>query len=370
MDKSPDAFRTISEVAELLDTPAHVLRFWESRFPQIKPVKRAGGRRYYRPADVELLTGIRKLLHDDGLTIRGVQKVLREQGVRHVSGLTGDDDDDLDFVQEQKPRSADPIPLFPVAKPPVVASPTPEHQPLIDDAVALSNTETENQGVEPDPVSLPEQEPEADPAPIAVPAAATGQNPDVDETATLPPSLPNSDLPHVGTDHPATKPDRDETATQVPLVQVAAKLANTAPQDVSGPQSLDVTDKDNIFVEAEGGPDKAVEPDDDATNIAASKSDTQSQEAVAPQPLTPKIEQDAMPDATPTLPLAANAVPPSKPALPVLDTSEIHAEWLPADLRALNIGAFGAKQPQAEALLQRLQALRNRVGDLGRVPRR
>ena len=87
MEKSPEAFRTISEVADLLDTPAHVLRFWESRFPQIRPVKRAGGRRYYRPGDVSLLAGIKKLLHDDGLTIRGVQKILREQGIRHVSGL-------------------------------------------------------------------------------------------------------------------------------------------------------------------------------------------------------------------------------------------------------------------------------------------
>lgn len=96
MDKAPDAFRTISEVAEVLNTPAHVLRFWESRFPQIRPVKRAGGRRYYRPGDVALLAGIRHLLHDRGLTIRGVQTILRESGVRHVqalsqTGLTGDD---------------------------------------------------------------------------------------------------------------------------------------------------------------------------------------------------------------------------------------------------------------------------------------
>jgi DNA-binding transcriptional MerR regulator len=89
MSKSAEAFRTISEVADVLDTPAHVLRFWESRFAQIKPVKRAGGRRYYRPADVALLGGIKKLLHEDGLTIRGVQKILREQGVRHVAGFAG-----------------------------------------------------------------------------------------------------------------------------------------------------------------------------------------------------------------------------------------------------------------------------------------
>ncbi|EEW25817.1 MerR family transcriptional regulator [Rhodobacter ferrooxidans] len=90
MEKSSDAFRTISEVADHLETPAHVLRFWESRFPQIKPVKRAGGRRYYRPVDVALLSGIKRLLHDEGLTIRGVQKILREQGVRHVAGLAED----------------------------------------------------------------------------------------------------------------------------------------------------------------------------------------------------------------------------------------------------------------------------------------
>ena len=95
MDKSPEAFRTISEVADTLETPAHVLRFWESRFPQIRPVKRAGGRRYYRPADVALLTGIKRLLHDEGLTIRGVQKILREQGVRHVAGLAGLPEGDL-----------------------------------------------------------------------------------------------------------------------------------------------------------------------------------------------------------------------------------------------------------------------------------
>ena len=89
MDKSPDAFRTISEVADVLETPAHVLRFWESRFPQIRPVKRAGGRRYYRPSDVALLAGIKRLLHDEGLTIRGVQRILRDQGVRHVAGLVG-----------------------------------------------------------------------------------------------------------------------------------------------------------------------------------------------------------------------------------------------------------------------------------------
>ena len=85
--KSAEAFRTISEVALELDVPQHVLRFWESRFAQIKPVKRAGGRRYYRPEDIDLLKGIRALLYGDGFTIKGVQKVLKERGLRHVAGV-------------------------------------------------------------------------------------------------------------------------------------------------------------------------------------------------------------------------------------------------------------------------------------------
>ncbi len=87
MDKSPDAFRTISEAADELDLPQHVLRFWETRFSTIKPLKRGGGRRYYRPEDVLLLQGIRHLLYDQGFTIKGVQKILKDQGARHVAAI-------------------------------------------------------------------------------------------------------------------------------------------------------------------------------------------------------------------------------------------------------------------------------------------
>ncbi len=145
MRKAPEAFRTISEAAELLDTPAHVLRFWESRFPQIKPVKRAGGRRYYRPIDIDLLSGIRLLLHEQGMTIRGVQKLLQEKGPRHVAELAplsdriageliegdglqdlapleaenvADDLAELDLVPPAPPRAPDPVPA-------VQARPTP-----------------------------------------------------------------------------------------------------------------------------------------------------------------------------------------------------------------------------------------------------
>jgi DNA-binding transcriptional MerR regulator len=87
LDKAPDAFRTISEVADDLDIPQHVLRFWETRFAQIKPMKRSGGRRYYRPDDVDLLRGIRRLLYGEGYTIRGVQRILKEHGIKSVQSL-------------------------------------------------------------------------------------------------------------------------------------------------------------------------------------------------------------------------------------------------------------------------------------------
>ena len=85
--KSPDAFRTIGEVSAELDVPQHVLRFWETRFAQVRPVKRGGGRRYYRPEDVDLLRGIRALLYSEGFTIKGVQKVLRDHGLRYVAEI-------------------------------------------------------------------------------------------------------------------------------------------------------------------------------------------------------------------------------------------------------------------------------------------
>jgi DNA-binding transcriptional MerR regulator len=85
VEKGPEAYRTIREVADSMDLPQHVLRFWETRFPQIRPLKRAGGRRYYRPDDIERLRLIRRLLYDEGYTIKGVQKLFKEQGVQALS---------------------------------------------------------------------------------------------------------------------------------------------------------------------------------------------------------------------------------------------------------------------------------------------
>jgi DNA-binding transcriptional MerR regulator len=105
VSKAPDAFRTISEVADDLDLPQHVLRFWETRFSQIRPMKRGGGRRYYRPDDINLLKGIRHLLYGEGYTIKGVQKILKENGIQSVIEL-GDGGNDNDALHAGKFTSA------------------------------------------------------------------------------------------------------------------------------------------------------------------------------------------------------------------------------------------------------------------------
>lgn len=233
MDKSPEAFRTISEVAETLETPAHVLRFWESRFPQIKPVKRAGGRRYYRPADVALLSGIRHLLHDEGMTIRGVQKILREQGVRHVaalaSGMTpGEVDAEIeaeDYLQDSAPQDAalegaeivelEPVPRAPLPKdealgailqlhPALSAPPTPAPQEKESPAPLAQARVAAEAPVEPAPEARHvwvDDEPELDlaaPLPLfpderpkaAPPPAASAQAPHVAGPTRVRPAAP------------------------------------------------------------------------------------------------------------------------------------------------------------------------------------
>ncbi len=154
MSKSQDAFRTISEVSDLLDTPAHVLRFWESKFAQVKPVKRAGGRRYYRPTDVDLLAGIKKLLHVDGMTIKGAQKLMREQGVKHVAqigaGILG--------TPAPKPE-AEPV-EHQATQPPPTAAPRPEAEPVAarqseDQANDLANDQAGQAQAASSPAPLP-----------------------------------------------------------------------------------------------------------------------------------------------------------------------------------------------------------------------
>jgi len=126
LDKSPDAFRTISEVADELDLPQHVLRFWETRFSQIKPLKRGGGRRYYRPTDVDLLNGIRHLLYDQGYTIKGVQKILRESGVQFVGAIGSGDSAALEQMAQ---KAAAPAPQPEPPKKSSAQTPTANDEP-------------------------------------------------------------------------------------------------------------------------------------------------------------------------------------------------------------------------------------------------
>lgn len=152
MDKAPDAFRTISEVADDLDIPQHVLRFWETRFTQIKPMKRSGGRRYYRPDDVDLLRGIRRLLYSEGYTIRGVQRILKEHGIKSVQGLID---------------ASAPAPSFP----PMDKAPAPEHADEGDDEPEFdAGDEDEEDDVAAPPVAARSPEPKS-PLPRTNPVA-------------------------------------------------------------------------------------------------------------------------------------------------------------------------------------------------------
>ncbi|MCL4135845.1 UNVERIFIED_CONTAM: hypothetical protein GTU68_017203 [Idotea baltica] len=135
MTKSNQAFRTISEVSTELEVPAHVLRFWETKFPQIKPMKRGGGRRYYRPEDISLLKGVRAMLHVDGYSIKGVQKALREQGVRAISDRS--EDQIASAVEAGQPDIAPATPQPTNGAQPITASERKELQAVLDALVAL-----------------------------------------------------------------------------------------------------------------------------------------------------------------------------------------------------------------------------------------
>lgn len=197
--KSPEAFRTISEVADWLDRPAHVLRFWESKFNQIKPVKRAGGRRYYRPEDMLLLGGIKKLLHDDGMTIKGAQKVLRDQGVRYVSGLSQPLDEDTAALTGdvlEAVAQGDPTPVRDAA--PAM----PRHDmvaPVPEDAFPAAFPEDDDGFVDQEAEAAPARaEGPVDvmrPAPVATAEPTAANSPDAPEPVPEPMPPLGADLP-------------------------------------------------------------------------------------------------------------------------------------------------------------------------------
>lgn len=239
MEKSPDAFRTISEVAEWLEIQAHVLRFWESKFPQVKPVKRAGGRRYYRPADMLLLGGIKKLLHDDGLTIKGVQKIIREQGVDHVSGLSRSLDDDAIDATATAPNvvtfhSRQAIQDLPpdAAEPPVETAPQEDsaEEVITEEAPAppvedlAPETEEPEVAATPDPTDTPQDE-APEPAPQDDPEPAPPEQPALPSFLHRPPAPEPDPTPRPRVVEAADPPPESD----MPYAKGAlAHLANTA----------------------------------------------------------------------------------------------------------------------------------------------
>lgn len=240
MDKAPDAFRTISEAAEELDVPQHVLRFWETRFTQIKPMKRSGGRRYYRPEDVDLLRGIRHLLYGEGYTIRGVQRILREHGARAVQAIAQghalpkgaaqtargthaqdaiDDDDvghdaaahdaaddvDIDTTYAPEPRSAGLRADQPLAREPVFVTPAASGHPASPAAAGA-------------PTIAPQRR---DPSPgLSAPLAMTPPKPA--PAVTMPPvAMPQMTMPPISMPPMTAAPHGPSAATPAPAEPLA-----------------------------------------------------------------------------------------------------------------------------------------------------
>ncbi|WP_424940299.1 MerR family transcriptional regulator [Aliiroseovarius sp. S253] len=287
--KSPDAFRTISEVADWLGVPTHVLRFWESRFTQVKPVKRAGGRRYYRPADMELLGGIRKLLHEDGMTIRGVQKLLREQGVKHVAAMSPP-------LESSEMRDSDGSNVVPLATSRTSTEASEEHAPEVTDTVSPDTVkaQTDHQDILDDtPVSEPEPEPEAA---------------EHDSPPTLTDAADDSDdnLVEALTDKPSTEVIDDEPAERDLFAAETTPEPETLEHDHE-PTELEadvaeagsVEEIDEINAPASGD----VESQESATQEAPDTSEPEVAAPAEPVEPVPAIEPDPSPIAPPPSPL-------------------------------------------------------------------
>lgn len=233
MTKSPDAFRTISEVADWLGIQAHVLRFWESKFTQVKPVKRAGGRRYYRPNDMLLLGGIKRLLHEDGLTIKGVQKILREEGMSHVAALSQPLDE---LTQSEMDEKAVDTPL-------IEAEPASEQETGV--VLSFDSAKPEPEAAperEPDPQAGPEDQPPEAPVEqeTAQPAPAAETTPTTPPTTPPPPTEPEAAKPV------AAEPPVEQThdAPPEPASAESERPAASLPAFLRRPMS-DTTASDN-----------------------------------------------------------------------------------------------------------------------------
>ena len=219
MDKSPHAFRTIGEVAQWLETPAHVLRFWESRFPEIAPVKRAGGRRYYRPEDMRLIAGIKHLLHTEGHTIKSVQERLKTEGVAAIGALSdcalpGKEDADAAVLEAEAPEAAAP-------------QAAPEHDSEIPPIGFFFDDSADADPAEAQSGTFAQTAPQAPPAAEAAPpaeASSADDTPASDAGAAEPRALPDpGHAPAMDLSHVPADPGDDDALAGDP-VSVAARL--------------------------------------------------------------------------------------------------------------------------------------------------
>lgn len=303
MAKSADAFRTISEVADWLGSPAHVLRFWESKFSQVKPVKRAGGRRYYRPADMALLGGIKKLLHDDGMTIKGVQKILREQGVKHVSSLSQPLDESAAEALREDADITVPAPMVTAAEP--------EPEPTV----------VQFQRPSPEPDAAPEPAPEPEVA--AEPAAPRHTPPAGPDDAT-------------GDTRPADAPSPPGTVSGEPA-QDTTVLEDFAAPAAAEPSAPPV-DAADAPAASEPDPETAPEPADEAAPepIEAAETDAETDkdkaDAVRPPDELPAFMHRVTPSPSPRAEPGSAAEPEreSPAAAPELDPDPEPAILRPA----------------------------------------
>lgn len=354
MAKSADAFRTISEVAEWLGVQTHVLRFWESKFTQVKPVKRAGGRRYYRPSDMLLLGGIRKLLHDDGLTIKGVQKILREEGMAHVADLSPPLDAETD-AQLDADLAA---PIHEDAAPPPIEADVLPFEAAQDPAPA--HVATDEASDDDDVAVLDEPEEAATDAPLPsflqteTPEAGTEAS-DTDDQAGLP-------YPPMVEDAPTQ--DGEQADAEAPAL--ADDIADAAPEEqVLTPESDETDESEEAelgSVETPTGDDSMEDAEaEPAATLPSFLSDYAEPTNTDEEPVAAQA-QDAEPDVATPKPRIVNVPDDADPETILVAPSALSKA---AGLTHLS----DAQRNMIRPLLAQLTALRDQMASNRREPR-
>ncbi len=330
MAKSRDAFRTISEVAEWLDTPAHVLRFWESKFAQVKPVKRAGGRRYYRPDDMMLLSGIKALLHDQGLTIKGAQKLLREKGVKQVMSLGEDPETDTGALDG-------------------VSVPVEEAAP---------ETKSADGPGSPEPATAPDADERREPVSPAPQQTEIAAAPPADENRAADPDDPwPRDTEPRETEPRMTEPENDSPADRL------AGVRSATPDDPAPQPPVDIRDAATAAAD---------ETTDAATDKTADKTaDSAAAESAMPDGSAPEISRpEGASQGAQVLPftpirLASERRTGRIPAIPTNPGAFAKPGPLSALLTA-KPGLLAASRPALVTCAAQLQSLRARLGPSAR----